>query len=140
MVGFARFIPRVGSKCVLVVPPRFEQSLDEPVTSQPPPPYSAMSTKPQDVPRGQVREDQRFDDTYFDDLHSESKQRCFRDCLMHDGACTWYVVTVSSFLNSTVTVAIYRAVYTGPAWRLLRAPFVVAHSVDPRCPFVLRPS
>ncbi|KLO13708.1 hypothetical protein SCHPADRAFT_349361 [Schizopora paradoxa] len=42
------------------VPPRFGQPFDEPITTQPPPPYSTMSTRQQDAPRGQVTQEERI--------------------------------------------------------------------------------
>jgi len=76
---------------VSVVPPQSGQSFEEPGTTQPPPPYSTISTRQPEVAGGHVGRDQRFEDTYFDDLENEPKRSCFHDCMMHDGACTWCV-------------------------------------------------
>lgn len=76
---------------MFVVPPRFGQPFDEPITTQPPPPYSTMSTRQQDAPRGQVTQEERFEDRFDDSASVFKQQSFFKDCLLHDGACTWYV-------------------------------------------------
>ena len=81
-----------GSHRVFVVPPRFGQPFDDPITTQPPPPYSAMSTSRQKVvSRDHVTQEERFDDRFDDSMSVSKQQSFFKDCLMHDGACTWYV-------------------------------------------------
>jgi len=82
-----------------VAGPQVGQSFGEPVTAQPPPPYSTMSVKESAGQGERPQLDQRFEDTYIED--SEDRDRnfcrtCFNDCLVHDGGCACVYATFAA--------------------------------------------